>query len=164
MEGITFGKVEKMEVELELDEKFKGEATREKDDGGMRYYHTKNLNIQTFDIKQFSNINFIDNIDPIVDHIQQTISDHIDGIKFKNDDGEYIITTFHNDEKYRAKKIGEGGFGMVSMTSKLNFLSNKIDWPSYNRYPSGIQISFAMKKIINPTKDALKEIAYNQTI
>ena len=122
MEGINFGKVKKMEVELELDKQFRAEATRTQTGGKWRetqYFQTKTLNIQNFNIKQFSNINFVDNIDVIVDHIQQTISDDIDGIKFKNDKGEFIVTIFDNEEKYGAKKIGQGGFGMVSVTTVL---------------------------------------------
>ena len=141
MEGINFGKVEKMQVELDLDDKFLNEAT-----GRNRYglpIQKKTLNIQNFNIKQFSNINYIDNIETIVDHIQQTVSNNVDGIKFKNDDGEFIVTIFHNDEKHGAKKIGQGGSGMVSMTSKIN------------------KESFAIKKISNPTRDTIKEIAYN---
>ena len=146
MEGINFGKVKKMEVELELDKQFRAEATRTQTGGKWRetqYFQTKTLNIQNFNIKQFSNINFVDNIDVIVDHIQQTISDDIDGIKFKNGEDEFIVTIYHNDEKYLAKKIGQGGFGMVWMTNKIN------------------DQSFAIKKIIDPSKDTIKEIAYN---
>ena len=141
MEGINFGTVDQIEVEFELDEKFRAEATRTY--YGITYYHKKTLNIQNFNIKQFSNINFVDNIETIVDHIQQTISDDIDGIKFKNGEDEFIVTIYHNDEKYLAKKIGQGGFGMVWMTNKIN------------------DQSFAIKKIIDPSKDTIKEIAYN---
>ena len=154
MEGINFGSVDKIQVEFELDEQFRSEATRtESEWGEEQYFQTKTLNIQNFNIEQFSDINFIDNINPIVDHIQQTISDDIDGIKFKNSHGiEFIVTIFHNDEKYGAKKIGQGGFGTVSMTTEIKGKGSR-----------GYVIlkSFAIKKIQNPTKDAIKEIAYN---
>ena len=160
---LNFGKIEKVKIELDLDEKYKNEATEieknhyttNKNNLSVyvpdRYFSTKTLNIQTFDIKKFSGINFTENIDSIIEYIGSTVSDDIDGIKFKSGNDQYTLTTFHNDKKYKAKKIGSGGFGEVSMTGEILGLSGKEEFKR----------SFAIKKISKTSKDAFREIAYN---
>ena len=69
---------------------------------------------------KFYNIDFLENIDQIVESIYGTVTDDIDGIKFNNGGDEYIVTYLHNDEKYGARKIGQGGFGMVSVTASID--------------------------------------------
>ena len=84
--NLNFGKVEEVEVELELDEQYKDEATRIQEEHyyKKRYFVSKTLKIQTFDIKKFSAIDFTKNINTIIEYIGSTVSDNIDGIKFKS--------------------------------------------------------------------------------
>ena len=82
---INFGTIERMEVELPLDKQYEDEATRSSwlDNPARKiYFQSKTLNIQSFNIKRFSNVNYIDNMDSIVNYIKETVSDEVDGIKF----------------------------------------------------------------------------------
>ena len=156
---INFGKVERMEVELPLNEKYKDEATRservydKKDEEYiLLYFQLKTLNIQSFNIERFSNINYINNMNSIVNYIKATVSDEVHGIKFKSGGHDFAVTYLHAQSKHQAKQIGEGGFGEVFMTDEIASLDGKI-----RKY-------FAIKKISNPTctTSAIKEIAYNE--
>ena len=151
----SFGKIERMEVELPLDWKYKDEASRMEEDhlyGKRFYFQSKVLNIQSFNIKRFSNINYINNMDSIVDYIKKTVSDCVDGIKFKSGDHYFVVTYLNINEKHGGKKIGQGGFGEVFSTGAVPSLDRSV----------GIRKYFAIKKISKLSDSAIKEIAYNE--
>ena len=139
-----------MKVELPLNEKYEDESTRRIDQYPKLYFQSKSLNIQSFDIKRFSNINYIENMDSIVNYIRETVSNEVDGIKFKSGGHDFAITFLHIIEKHDAKQIGQGGFGTVFITGAVPSLDK-----TTTRY-------FAIKKISEPTISAIKEIAYNE--
>ena len=94
---INFGRIERMELELPLNEKYKDEATRSEKEKSWHedpkyFFQSKTLNIQSFNIKRFSNINYIDNMDSIVNYIKETVSDDVDGIKFKSGGHDFAVT------------------------------------------------------------------------
>ena len=144
--------VEQTDVELPLNEKYKDEATRIEDENTSNpsYYQTKTLKIQSFNIKRFSEIDYVNNLDSITDHIQSTVSDDVDGIKFKSGGKEFVVSIFHADSKHDAKKIGEGGFGEVFRTGAISSIDKSMTK------------QFAIKKISSPNRASAREIAYNE--
>jgi len=108
-------------------------------------------NIQTFNLKRFSNLNFKENIDTITNHIQKTVSNQVEGVKVKHKGHEFVITHKHTLEEYGGKKIGEGGFGTITATSNYCVCCKE----------NKIKATFAIKKL-DPTIAAVKEMAYNE--
>ena len=149
---INDGRIDIIDVELPLNEKYKDEATRIEDENTSNpsYYQTKTLKIQSFNIKRFSEIDYVNNLDSIIDHIQSTVSDDVDGIKFKSGGKEFVVSYLHCFKFYDAKQIGQGGFGEVFRTGAISSIDKSMTK------------QFAIKKISSPNRASAREIAYNE--